>query len=180
MAVQTAATAPGHDATTSVNPYDRMDQHAGTDSAAILLHSTPQSVTVGVRDPALGWTEIHAQSQAGQVSALLTTASTAAHASLASHLTSLSQFLSDHNVAIGNVAVQHGWSQSAGAGTNAGNGGTGNAPHSHGQGGGAGPDASRQAQAAQHAGQPGPDQDASTPAAGNITTGTASRIRVVA
>jgi flagellar hook-length control protein FliK len=106
----------------SSNPYDRLDQQtADASGAARVLHAGPQSVSVGVRDPGLGWVEIHTQSAAGQVSAVMATDSTAAHTSLAAHLPSLSRFLSDHDVTVGRLAVEHGLSQNGG-GSGAGQG----------------------------------------------------------
>lgn len=120
-------------AASSPNLYDRIDQ--GT--APALLHSGVQHVTVGIRDPELGWVEIKTQNLTGHVDATLVTASGQTHATLAAQLPAISDFLQQRDVRLGNLAVHHqspgmnaGSGQSAGAGygpgaQNSGNPGSG-------------------------------------------------------
>jgi flagellar hook-length control protein FliK len=145
----------------------------------MVLHRGPQRVAVGVRDPGLGWTEIHAESTAGQISAVVATASTAAHASLASHLPSLTQFLSDHNVQVGSVTVEHGLRGGADGYT----GNDGNGPGSNPGGGMAQPGASQQEQAQSSAGQRADAREMHTSggaAGGVFAGGGGSRVHVIA
>jgi Flagellar hook-length control protein FliK len=92
------------------NPYQRLDQNET--APASLLHSSGNRVAVGVHDPALGWVEIDTQSSAGQVSASLVTASSQSHASLASQLPSLTEYLAAHEVKLSHIGVEQ---QSPGA-----------------------------------------------------------------
>ena len=89
---------------TTVNPYQRLDQ--GTAPPAAVINSSANRVAVGLHDPALGWVEIKTQSTAGQVSAALLTASSQTHESLAAQLPSLAQFLADREVRVGSLTVE--------------------------------------------------------------------------
>jgi len=110
-------------AVVSQNPYERLDE--STTTSATLLHANAQRISVGVHDPSLGWVEVHTQSAAGQVAATLATGSSEAHASLTSQLSSIAQYLTEQDVRVGNLGVEHGLSQ-GGSGPDAGTAHSGN------------------------------------------------------
>lgn len=119
LAVQPAATlaavpAPGAamGAAAATSPYDRIDQGV----APIVLHSGAQQVAVGVRDSSLGWVEIRAQNVSGHVEATLVTASGQTQASLAAQLPAMAQFVAQHDVRLGALAVQPQTAANAGLG----------------------------------------------------------------
>jgi hypothetical protein len=170
----------GRSTVQSSDPFHRLDQPTGVEVGTTVLHRGPQSVAVGVRDPALGWTEIHAESTAGQVSAVVATASTAAHASLASHLPSLTQFLTDHNVQVGSVTVEHGLRGGGDGYTGNAENGAGGGP---GNGGTAQPGASQQEQAQTSAGRGAEAREMQTSAetgVGVVAGAAGSRVHVIA
>ncbi|WP_446742350.1 flagellar hook-length control protein FliK [Silvibacterium acidisoli] len=88
------------------SPYQRLDQVSAP--APVMLHASANRVSVGVHDPSLGWIEVKTQAVAGQISASLVTAAGQAHQSLSAQLPSLTQFLADHQVKVGDVVVQQG------------------------------------------------------------------------
>lgn len=111
------------------NLYDKIDQGI----TPLVLHSGPQHVAVGIRDPSLGWVEIKTQSMAGRVDATLVTSSLQTHASLASQLPAMAQYLEQRDVRVGTLAVHHempnagaGSSQNTGTGNGSGQAGAGN------------------------------------------------------
>lgn len=111
------------------NLYDKIDQGI----TPLVLHSGPQHVAVGIRDPSLGWVEIKTQSMAGRVDATLVTSSLQTHASLASQLPAMTQYLEQRDVRVGTLAVHHempnagaGSSQNTGTGNGSGQAGAGN------------------------------------------------------
>lgn len=94
----------------STDPYQRLDQvmSPGLEaSPGSVLHASAGRVTVGVHDPVLGWVEIKTQSSAGQVSAALVTASVQSHTSLAAQLPSIAQYLTEHDVRVSHLGVEH-------------------------------------------------------------------------
>ncbi len=118
----------------TANPFDRIDQG----NSPVVLHSGVQHVDVGVRDPQIGWVEIHAQSSAGRVDATLATASGQAHSELAAQLPAIAQYMQERDVQVGTLAVHHqptqggsgvgtssGFSGGSSTGTNSGSGGSG-------------------------------------------------------
>jgi hypothetical protein len=111
------------------NVFDRIDQGA----APVLLHSGVQHVSVGMRDPELGWVEIQTQSAAGHVDATLVTSSGQTHASLAAQLPAMAQFLEQRDVRVGTLIVHHHAMDAGGSG--GGNGGPGYGSANPGAGG---------------------------------------------
>jgi flagellar hook-length control protein FliK len=89
-------------ATASSNPFQRLDSG---EPPATLLHANAREVTVGVRDPSLGWVEIQTQSSSGHVSASLTAASAEARASLAAEVPAITQYLADRNVNVHSLGM---------------------------------------------------------------------------
>jgi Flagellar hook-length control protein FliK len=88
----------------SGNPYQRLDQ--GPSASPVVFSSSATRMVVGVHDPALGWVEVKTQSTAGQVSAALVTSSSQTHESLSAQLPSLTQFLAEREVKVGDLVVQ--------------------------------------------------------------------------
>ncbi len=84
---------------------ERMDNAADGQSVSV-LRSAPHQVSVGVRDPALGWVEVRTQSAAGQVSASIVTASAEAHAAMAAHAPALAQYLAENRVTVNSLDIR--------------------------------------------------------------------------
>jgi hypothetical protein len=78
------------------------------DSAAPpqVIESAPQRLSVGVRDSGLGWVEIRTHAAAGQVSAVLATGSSEAHAALEAHLPELRDYLAGQQVRVDQLASE--------------------------------------------------------------------------
>jgi Flagellar hook-length control protein FliK len=104
--------------------FTRMDSAAPPQ----VLESTPQRLNVGVRDGGLGWVEIRTQTAAGQVSAVLATGSSEAHAALQAHLPELRDYLAGQQVRVDQLASEQ-FSPS---------GGSNHAPQQEGRGGASG------------------------------------------
>ena len=85
-----------------VNPFQRLD---ASEAPATLLHSSSHQLAVGVRDPALGWLELQAQSSSGHISATLTATSTEAHASLTMQTSAITQYLADRNISVDHLNI---------------------------------------------------------------------------
>ena len=92
-------------AVTAGNPYQRLDQISS--SSVPILSAGANRMTVGLHDPALGWVEIKTQATAGQVTAALLTASSQTHHDLTTQLPVLAQFLSQREVKVSSLAVEH-------------------------------------------------------------------------
>lgn len=98
----------GNAKVSTADPYQRLDQVVSIGhGASPVLHVSAGRVTVGVHDPVLGWVEIKTQSAAGQVSAALVTASMQSHTSLAAQLPSIAQYLTEHDVRVNHLGVEH-------------------------------------------------------------------------
>jgi hypothetical protein len=89
--------------------FTRMDSAA----APQVLESAPQRLSVGVRDSGLGWVEIRTHGVAGQVSAVIATGSSEAHAALVAHLPELREFLAGQQLRVDQLASEQ-YSTSAG------------------------------------------------------------------
>lgn len=81
---------------------------ARMDSAAPpqVIESAPQRLTVGVRDGGLGWVEIRTHAAAGQVSAVVATGTSEAHATLQAHLPELREYLTSQQVRVDQLASE--------------------------------------------------------------------------
>ncbi|MGC2160523.1 MAG: flagellar hook-length control protein FliK [Silvibacterium sp.] len=108
--------------------YDKIDQG----NAPVVLHSGAQQVTVGVRDPSLGWVEIKTQNTAGHIDATLVASSSQTHDSLAAQLPAMAQYLEERNVRVGTLAVQHPMTQANPGGGQNSNPGNGSNPNGSG------------------------------------------------
>lgn len=71
-----------------------------------VIETAPQRLSVGVRDSGLGWVEIRTHATAGQVSAVLATGSSEAHAALQAHLPELREYLAGQQVQIDQLASE--------------------------------------------------------------------------
>lgn len=76
--------------------FERMDAAAPPQ----VLASSPQRLEVGVRDSGLGWVEIRTHTAAGQVSAVVSTATTEAHAALSAQLPAMREYLAAQHVRV--------------------------------------------------------------------------------
>ena len=74
--------------------FERMDVAA----APRVLESAPQRLSVGVQDSGLGWIEVRAHAGAGQVSAVVASASGEAHNVLTAHLPEVREYLAGQQV----------------------------------------------------------------------------------
>ncbi len=89
--------------------FERMDVAA----APRVLESAPQRLSVGVRDSGLGWIEVRTHATAGQVSAVLASASSEAHSVLSAHLPEMREYLAAQQVRVDQLS-SHQYSSSAG------------------------------------------------------------------
>ncbi|HTW49588.1 MAG TPA: flagellar hook-length control protein FliK [Acidobacteriaceae bacterium] len=105
-----ASSSNGSPATVSA-AFTRMDSAAPPQ----VLESAPQRLSVGVRDSGLGWVEIRTHATAGQVSAVLATGSSEAHAALQAHLPELRDYLAGQQVRVDQLASER-FSSSGGSG----------------------------------------------------------------
>jgi hypothetical protein len=87
--------------------FSAMDQ-AGSNLSGSLLHATSNQLTVGVKDPGLGWIEVRAERVGGQISAALTANSATTHAELTSALPAISSYLNDHHQPVQQIYVETG------------------------------------------------------------------------
>jgi hypothetical protein len=87
---------------TAATAFARMDSAA----APQVLESTPQRLSIGVRDTALGWVEIRAHAAAGQVSAVLATGSSEAQTVLQSHLPEMRDYLAGQQVRVDQLSSE--------------------------------------------------------------------------
>jgi hypothetical protein len=85
--------------------FSAMDQ-AGSNLSGSLLHATSNQVTVGMKDPGLGWIEVRAERVGGQISAALTANSATTHAELTSVLPAMSTYLNDHRQPVQQIYVE--------------------------------------------------------------------------
>lgn len=111
---------------------------ARMDSAAppLVTESSPQRLAVGVRDAGLGWVEIRTHAAGGQVSAVLTAATSEAQATLAAHLPEVREYLAGQQVRVDQLsseALARGEREGS-SGGQAGNGQGGNAEAGNAQG----------------------------------------------
>jgi flagellar hook-length control protein FliK len=83
------------------NPYARLDEA----SQPVVLHASPQQMTIALHDASLGSLQVQVQSVNGQIAASLATATSAAHAQLSGHMASLSGYLHDQRVDVARVTV---------------------------------------------------------------------------
>ncbi|MGC2618114.1 MAG: flagellar hook-length control protein FliK [Acidobacteriaceae bacterium] len=125
---------------TSAAPSSAMHATAGgtfarMDAAAepVVTESSPQRLAVGVRDAGLGWVEIRTHAAGGQVSAVLTAASSEAQAALSAHLPEVREYLAGQQVRVDQLSSEQrmpGGGEGAGRepSGNAGNAQAGNAP----------------------------------------------------
>lgn len=89
--------------------FDRMDAAPPPQ----VLTSSPQRLSVGVRDAGLGWVEVHTHAAAGQVSAVVGTSSAEAHAALSAQLPAMREYLAAQHVHVDTLGTQQ-FSPSAG------------------------------------------------------------------
>jgi hypothetical protein len=82
--------------------FTRMDSAAPPQ----VIESAPQQLSVGVRDRGLGWMEIRTHAAAGQVSVVLATGSSEAHAALQAHLPELRDYLTGQEVHVDQLASE--------------------------------------------------------------------------
>jgi flagellar hook-length control protein FliK len=71
-----------------------------------VLESTPQRLSVGVRDSALGWVEIRTHAATGQISAVLAAGTSEAHAALEAHLPDIRDFLAGQQVRVDQLSSE--------------------------------------------------------------------------
>lgn len=95
----TAARATTSDAFTALDS-------AGAGERGVLLHAAPHQVAVGVSDPSLGWVEVRAERISGQITAALSTNSSASHAALTSVLPTMATYLQDHQAGVQQLHVE--------------------------------------------------------------------------
>lgn len=95
----TAALATTSDAFTALDS-------AGAGERGVLLHAAPHQVAVGVSDPSLGWVEVRAERISGQITAALSTNSSASHAALTSVLPTMATYLQEHHAGVQQVHVE--------------------------------------------------------------------------
>jgi len=114
----------------AASPYDKIDQGA----SPVVLRAGAQHVTVGVRDPDLGWVEIRTQNTAGHVDATLAASSSQTHDTLAAQLPAMAQYLQERDVRVGTLAVQHPFPQASAGGGQNGSQNSGSNPNSGGGG----------------------------------------------
>jgi hypothetical protein len=88
--------------TTVSTAFTRMDSAA----PPRVLESAPQRLSVGVRDSGLGWVEIRTHSAAGQVSAVLATASSHTHAVLQTQMSRLRDYLAGQEVRVDHLSSE--------------------------------------------------------------------------
>ena len=69
-------------------------------AAPRVLESAPQRLSVGVQDSGLGWIEVRAHAGAGQVSAVVASASGEAHNVLTAHLPEVREYLAGQQVRV--------------------------------------------------------------------------------
>jgi hypothetical protein len=81
---------------------------ARMDSAAppLVTESSPQRLAVGVRDAGLGWVEIRTHAAGGQVSAVLTAASSEAQATLNARLPEVREYLAGQQVRVDQLSSE--------------------------------------------------------------------------
>jgi flagellar hook-length control protein FliK len=102
-------------------------------AAPVVTESSPQRLAVGVRDAGLGWVEIRTHAAGGQVSAVLTAASSEAQAALTAHLPEVREYLAGQQVRVDQLSSERlapgdGEGSSRGQGGSAGNAQSGSAP----------------------------------------------------
>lgn len=71
-----------------------------------VLASTTQRLSVGVQDTSLGWVEVHARSEGGQIAATVSTASGPSHAAVAAQLPAMRDFLDGQRVRLDTLRAQ--------------------------------------------------------------------------
>lgn len=99
------------------NAFERMD----TLGAPQVLAGTPQRLSVGVRDPGLGWVEIHTRTSAGEVSAALATPSAAIHTAISAQLPAIRDYLSGEQVRVDHLTSEQFGASSGGRENSSGN-----------------------------------------------------------
>lgn len=102
------------------SPFERMDAAAPPQ----VLAGNPQRLSVGVRDPGLGWLEIHTRTSSGEISAALATPSAATHTAISAQLPAIREYLSDQQVHVDHLTSEQ-FAASAGSRENP----SGNQPH---------------------------------------------------
>jgi hypothetical protein len=96
--------------TAAGSPFEKMD---GSHTPQV-VQSTPQRLAVAVHDPGLGWVEVRAHVTAGQVTAVVATAS-AAHSAVVSDLPAIREYLTGQQVRVDHLASETFSSFSGGA-----------------------------------------------------------------
>lgn len=99
------------------NAFERMDAMA----VPQVLAGTPQRLSVGVRDPGLGWVEIHTHTSAGEVSAALATPSAVSHAAISAQLPSIRDYLSGQQIRVDHLTTEQFTTSSGGRESSSGN-----------------------------------------------------------
>jgi hypothetical protein len=117
-AMQSATTLQGKGVVSSVVPAHRSGTGSDLlspgaalermDAAAPprVLESTPQNLTVGIRDAGLGWIEIRTHAIAGQVAATLASGTHEAHAAIAAELPAIRDTLTNQHVAVHSLGAE--------------------------------------------------------------------------
>ncbi len=117
------STADTHSSTTTAsaehaqNAFERID----TSAAPQVLAGTPQRLSIGVRDPALGWVEIHTRTAAGEISVALATPSAASHTAISAQLPAIRDYLSGQQVRVDHLTAEQFSASSGGRDNSAGN-----------------------------------------------------------
>lgn len=117
-----AAAALSHSAQAT---FERMDGAP----APQLVTSTPQRLSVGIRDSSLGWMEIRAHTAAGQVAAVVATGSIDAHTAISSQLPAMREYLAGQHIRLDTLASEQ-FSSPGGSGHSSQNGNQGSKPES--------------------------------------------------